>query len=335
MSDHACYVVPVELSPHPNADKLAMVNGILGGYNCGVSKTDFAGVSKAAFIPPDSLVPVSHPDFAFLKGAAYREPHPYAGHARITVKKFRGLYSDGLLVKVPDDMPIGADAAAFFGVLHYDPIESESDGKALSADSEGTDGFGHKYDIENLRRHSELMEAHTVVVTEKVHGCNARYQFRNGRMFAGSRSHWKYEGGNVWWAALTSGMRDFCAQYPNVQLFGEVYGKVQKGFDYGAPGEARFVAFDAYDTATGTWVEHGTLCTLMRDFGIPVVPELYRGAFDMDKFMSLAEGPSVLCPTGAPCREGVVVKTIPERTHHRHGRLQFKLVGNGYYEATK
>jgi RNA ligase (TIGR02306 family) len=335
MSDHACYVVPVSLSPHPNADKLAMVNGILGGYCCGVSKADFADVTKAAFIPPDSLVPVAHPDFSFLKGLAYRDPHPYAGFARITVKKFRGLYSDGLLVKVPEGMPVGADAAEFLGVKHYEPIEQEGLGAHLCGDAAGIDGFGHKYDIENLRRHADAMLNRQVIATEKLHGCNARYQWRNGVMHCGSRSHWKKPGTNVWWAALTPQMVDFCMQYPHMQLFGEVVGKVQKGFDYSAPGDAHFVAFDVDDTQTGTWLEHDTLRAVMADYGIPTVPELYRGAFQMNELLALAEGPSVLAPAGAPCREGVVVKATPEARHPRLGRLQFKLVGNGYYEATK
>lgn len=332
MSNHSCPVVHVVLSPHPNADKLAMVNGILGGYNCGVSKEQFKSLDRGVFIPPDSLVPVAHPHFKFLETLAYREPHPYAGYARITVKKFRGLYSDGLLVPAPDGMPIGADAAETLGVKHYEPLESVQDTR-LSADAEGIEGFGSKYDIENLKRYLGVFRpGELVVATEKIHGCNARYAWRDGRFWVGSRSHWKKEGDNVWWASFTDAMRDFVRMNPGLTLFGEVYGKVQSKFPYDAPGGQKFVAFDIFDWDTDRWVNHDDALEMLQRNSIPCVPEVYRGPFDYDHLKSLAEGPSVLAPGAVPCREGIVIKALPEKYSPILGRHQLKLVGNGYLE---
>lgn len=330
MSDHSCPVVPVTLSPHPNADKLAMVHNILGGFHCGVSKSQFSDVTKAAFIPPDSLVPVSHPEFAFLAGAAYAEPHPYAGHARITVKKFRGLYSDGLLVRVPDEMPIGFDAAEHFGVKHYEPVQDED--TRMSADAEGVDGFGDKYDIENLKRYVDTFAGRDVVATEKIHGCNARYQWKHDRMWCGSRSQWKKPGNNVWWASVTPEMTELLKDNEHLMLFGEVYGKVQKGFHYDAPADGqRFVAFDLRDTLRMEWLNHHEMVEICLRYGIPVVPTLYTGPFDLAALTALAEGPPVLGP-GAPCREGVVVRSLLESSDAYLGRHILKIVGNGYLE---
>lgn len=334
MSNHSCPVVPVTLTAHPNADKLAMVNGILGGYNCGVSKSEFEGVTKAAFIPPDSLIPVDRECFQFLRGLAFKEGHPYAGLARVTVKRFRGVYSDGLLVKVPDDMEVGTDAAEFLGVQHYEPVNDPAwAGNHLSGDAEGIDGFGAKYDIENLKRYSTTFApGEQVVVTEKIHGCNARYAFRDGRHWCGSRSHWKKaEPENVWWLAKTPEMEALLANHPDLVLFGEVYGKVQKGFLYDAPeGGQKFVAFDLWSASTNRWLEYAEFSELCRRYEIPTAPLLYEGPFDLTHMAQLSEGPSTMGV--APCREGVVVRSVPEKWNVSLGRHQLKMVGNGYLE---
>ena len=49
-----------------------------------------------------------------------------------------------------------------------------------------------KFDLENINNYGHLLDLgnEKVVVTEKIHGANARYCFADGQFFAGSRSHW-------------------------------------------------------------------------------------------------------------------------------------------------
>ena len=53
---HKVEVVPVVLEPHGNADSLSVVK-VFDGYTCCVRTQDWIGIDKAAYIPPDSIVP--------------------------------------------------------------------------------------------------------------------------------------------------------------------------------------------------------------------------------------------------------------------------------------
>src|SRR3990167_9862931 len=119
MPDHPVTVVPVVLTPHANADTLSIVK-IGSGYQACVRTADFAGVDRAAFIEPDSLVPTDRPWSAFL---APRAKPIYGDRARITVVKLRGVLSMGLLVAplAGTSWEIGQDVAAELGVEHYHP----------------------------------------------------------------------------------------------------------------------------------------------------------------------------------------------------------------------
>ncbi|MGH9759840.1 MAG: hypothetical protein ACREAC_03250 [Blastocatellia bacterium] len=83
-STHKVEVVPVVLERHPNADTLSVVK-VFGGYTVCVRTVDFKDGDLGAYIPPDSVVDSSRPEFAFL-----------AGHERIKVKRLRGIVSMGL-----------------------------------------------------------------------------------------------------------------------------------------------------------------------------------------------------------------------------------------------
>src|SRR3990167_9344874 len=98
MSTHEILIVPVVLEPHPNADTLSLVR--VGGWTVVVRTSDWIGESKGIYVPPDYVVPNnSDPKWAFLG--------PELKHRRIKVKKLRGIYSEGLLVKADPGMEVG------------------------------------------------------------------------------------------------------------------------------------------------------------------------------------------------------------------------------------
>ena len=80
-STHKVEVTPIKLEPHPNADTLSIAH-IFDGYICVVKTTDWQDGQLGAYIPPDSIVDSSRPEFAFLQG-----------HERIRVKRLRGVVS--------------------------------------------------------------------------------------------------------------------------------------------------------------------------------------------------------------------------------------------------
>lgn len=66
--------------------------------------------------------------------------------------------------------------------------------------------------------------------------------------------------------------------------------------------------------------------------GLPWVPVVASDRpFELDTILAMAEGPSLIA--GADhVREGVVVKPMTERTDPTVGRVNLKVVGNGYFE---
>lgn len=318
-STHKVEVVPIKLEPHPNADSLSIVR-VFDGYTCCVRTADWKDGDLAAYVPPDSVVDSSRPEFAFL-----------AGSERIKVKKLRGIVSMGLLVPAPSGANIGDDLADYFGVRHYEPPLPRmfTGGKAENP----PEGYRPKYDLDSLRRYAYVFEPGELVwVTEKMHGASARFCWHNDRMYCGSRSEWKREDeNNLWWKVLRvhPEIQEFCQKNLDITLYGEVYGQVQD-LRYGTgKGEVRFAAFDLLRGST--WVDPQEA----REIGnvLPWVPFISCRPFDLEVILSLAEGESFV-PGANHVREGIVVKPIQERNHPEIGRICLKVVGSGYLERS-
>lgn len=144
-SNHQVNVVRIgEILPHPNADKLEIT--MVGGYQVVIGKDNFKTGDLAVYIQPDSVVPQTEPfkfiwqDHVDLDGTVPEK------RRRITVKRLRKEYSEGLLMPVAD-FPIlfnmttegnslhfkeGDDVAQFLGVTHYVP---EFDRESTVADT--------------------------------------------------------------------------------------------------------------------------------------------------------------------------------------------------------
>src|SRR5712692_8072406 len=101
-SNHRVPVVKIEdMRKHPNADTLDIIS--VGGYQV-ISKTGtFRPGDLGVYIQPDSIVPEA-PQFAFLWEKTEERPVPVR-RRRITVKKLRGEWSEGLLLPVSDFWP--------------------------------------------------------------------------------------------------------------------------------------------------------------------------------------------------------------------------------------
>lgn len=347
MSTFECLVVPVTLEPHPNADKLSIVR--VGGYRVVVKTDDWKDCDRGVYIPPDSVVP-DHPRWAFL---GEREKD-----RRITVRRFRGIYSEGLLMPIAADALIGSDKAADWGIAHYEPAPT---GGNTYSDAEAPPfGVRPVYDLENLQKFGHnLRDGTEVVITEKLHGTNARYCWQNGRMYAGSRKEWKSEGGNVWWQALRQypGIEKLCRAHPDLTLYGEIYGDVQD-LKYGhQKGAISFAAFDLYRggdppragvvvrlmdavvlrlgyqrivRATG-FLDLYTATRMCSEYGVPWVPTFWMGAYTEEWARGFMSGPSLV--EGADnIREGCVVRPVVEQSDNRGNRIHYKLVSPEYLE---
>jgi len=190
-----------------------------------------------------------------------------------------------------------------------------------------------------------------VVVLEKIHGCNGRFTYRNGRLWVGSRtcvkaSTQKTDGveRSPWWkVAKELGLEDRFSLLPGedtgalntrstVVLYGEVYGQVQD-LRYGINNGVSFRVFDTYSVVAGRYNNWDDTVSICKTMGLQTVPELYKGPWKPE-LEELRNGPSVLYP--GHTREGFVVKPLQERVvltddkHHFQGRVILKMVGEDY-----
>lgn len=316
-------VVPVVLEKHSNADSLSLVK-VFDGYVVVVRTDDWLGVNKAAYIPPDNIVP-DRPEFAFLDGKF-----------RIKTKRLRGVMSQGLLVPVPDEFNIGDDMTEYFGITRYVP---PLDAKIVAGEVGETPLHpGPKYDIESWFKYKSLIEGRFIIITEKIHGTNSRFSYcsRDEKMFVGSRSFYRKESeASIYWKMLTQypQIKDFCKAHPNVTLYGEIYGWVQT-LRYGAsPGVHNFKAFDVYDPVIRRFWDWDISKPTLEEFNIPCVPIIAAGVCNDELIEPLINGPSQV--PGAPhCREGIVIKPIVEEWCPEIGRLILKAVSPVYLEKS-
>lgn len=192
-STHEVTIVPIELTKHPNADTLSVIN-VFGGYNCIVRTQDWSGVERGAYIPPDSLVDTSRPEFLFLASKARSD-----GLHRVKAMKLRGVVSFGLMIPAPIGAELGQDVASQLNVTHYEPPmpgeQKASNGLVTGGEvASSPDVFSPKYDLDAFRKyHKLLIPGEKIWLTEKIHGCNARYVYKDGAMHCGSRTEWKKE----------------------------------------------------------------------------------------------------------------------------------------------
>jgi RNA ligase (TIGR02306 family) len=316
MSEFHVEVVKIkDVQKHPNADTLCLANA--NGYPVIFRTGDFQEGDLAVYCPVDSIVPDTE-QWAFL-----------AGHRRIKAKRLRGIFSMGVLAKAQPDWEEGRNVQAEMGIEKYEPPIDIS----TCGDNESDPGFLPVFtDIEGYRRYPDiLVEGEEVVLTEKIHGANSRFLYKDERLWIGSHTCIKKPDSeskqNIWQiVAKRWDLASLLSKYPNIAIYGEVYGQVQD-LKYGKK-DLDFVLFDAMDVTTRKYFDYDDFLALARDLGLPTAEELYRGPWNK-ALLSLAEGKTTI--EGADhVREGFVVKPVKERFDLLVGRVCLKMVGEGY-----
>lgn len=330
MSTHAVKIIEIdEIRPHENADRLCIVP--VGGWSCVVGKEQFKQGSRAIYIEPDYLVPLDRPEFAFL-----RKPDSNKSDHRLKAIRLRGVVSFGLLIPVPEHLAgreTNDNVMDDLGIRRYEPPVQESGADDLPFD-QCPKIYASKFDVENLLSYEGVFEeGEEVIVTEKIHGANARYLFTEGTFFMGSRTRWLRPDLNHIWkraADAAPAIEAFCRAFQDRTLYGEVFGSVQE-LRYGRDkGKVSFAAFAA--SHSGNWMDIPALRGWLAEYNVPAAPLLYRGSYDRAKIAELAEGDSKVtgCPSGQ-IMEGVVITPETERRDDRLGRVALKLISNRYW----
>lgn len=259
LKSNRCYVVPVQLKKHHDADTLSIVD--VDGYTVVVRTADFINTDRGVFIPPDSIVPQTS-KFAFLTPTRNHNDLTLK-QRRITLKKLRGVFSYGLLLPCDNSIPIGTDVTEDWQIDRYNPIEPPT---VHIGDSKNPYKYITNkkylisspcdiptYEIENFRKFGSKFLEKPVIGTEKIHGAFFRITYHrrfkgfflnlmslgSKRLFLGSKSFWRNDQ-NTWWTQALSQNKwigDLAVKHPSIVFMGEIFGqKIQKELDYGYTG---------------------------------------------------------------------------------------------------
>jgi RNA ligase (TIGR02306 family) len=366
-SEFACEVVRVTaVEHHPNADRLdlvrfAMADGLLwSGRETAYVVVDQRGRRApgqlAVYCSVDAVVPLDRPEFAFLK-----KPETTKPTHRLKAARFRGSYSEGLIVDAPPGAKFGEELAESWGVTYHNPQPAERGLQVAGAPKPPRRDWRRSalpdFDVTSLRKAPGLFaEGDRVVVTEKIHGTNFRFgSLRSPGLFGGRQwvvgSHHVYKTDNRSWLARLLGRRSkqgdgwykedlWCAAAEMYELeercrrlarrvgfYAELFGVTETGkriqdLDYGSPTLGVRV-FDARDARSGLWLPWDEVRGATEEVGLKLVPEILSGELGADWLANIRGMAEGPSFLAAHIREGVVVRSWD-------GAHRGKWVGEGY-----
>lgn len=353
MSNTEVPVVIVRPEKHPNADNLGICK--VWGYQIVTKNEDFpiGETTRGVYIPPDFIVP----DTAMFNWLA--------GHRRIKTRKFRGERSEGIIIPCPDPVwSIGKNVIHDMGIekwespadrAGYDRDGQEKQKKlpwwnwkryywawqrwsAKRTQKKAKPPFHvSEYDVEAYKRYPVLELGETVVITEKIHGANARfvYSSRTRQLHIGSHTQWKPRYLPCWWTHCVEQnpwLEKLCKDNPDVVFYGEIFGASVQPLDYGL-GKGRFGVrlFDIKE-GNGEWASWERIEKFwFQDLRVKNnwVPILYHGVWNEKIGDIYTGGQSTI---GKHLREGIVVEPVVPRHMPEVGRVKLKLINPDYYD---
>lgn len=326
-------VVPVttieKITPHTNADALELAHVL--GWQLVIGKGEYSVGDKIVYFPIDTVLPLALSEKLNVT--------KYLSKQRIRCAKLRGEPSFGLAIRPDQDWPVGENVADYYGATKYEPPLRPQAGDMLPPHPL----FVSYTDIENMRNFPAIFTpGEEVILSEKIHGSNARVGRIDGEWMAGSmevRRKQPEEGVfNTYWYPLSfqsvrSLLEDLSRTHRQVILFGEIFGSKIQSFHYGLRNTLGFRAFDLLlDGRYMNWPDFLLLCGT---YGVETVPVLATIPFDLESIKRYSEGKTMLMWENPHIREGVVVRPLQERTDPKIGRVILKYVSDSYLFGEK
>ncbi|RRQ78662.1 RNA ligase (ATP) [Streptomyces griseofuscus] len=311
---------------HPNADALELAQ--VGLYRAVVAKGAFRSGEVALYIPEQAVLPDELIEELGLTGRL-------AGSAanRVRAVRLRGELSQGLVcrpkaldgVDLAAAAALGTDFAERLGITKWvPPIPPTMNGEVEPASE-----LLPWVDIENIQRHPDIFApGEPVVLTEKLHGsaCLLTYVADEVRVYVSSKGFGarslalKEDPRNLYWRAVHAhGVPEVAARLAErlgarrIGVFGEVYGAGVQDLTYGADGRRETLGYAVFDVSAEIEGTVRWLDTAVLDGGLPVVPRLYEGPYDIDRVLSVASGRETVSGRELHLREGVVIRPAGER----------------------
>ncbi len=342
-----CKVEKIE--KHPNADKLSIVN--IKGWSCIVGLDQYKIGDLVIYCPPDSIIPtniIEKNELEYLRK-----------DGRVKSVKLRGYLSEGLILDVPKgNYKLGDDVASVLGITKYEPPEPKFyKGIKQTSKKKLNPNFDRYTDIENIKNYNDIFtENDIVVITEKIHGSNARYGnleivINNNQPFLEKIKNWiqkyvfkqthqfvigshnvqitantnrrSFYSENIWEKIATK--YDLKNKIPKDYIVcGEIYGKGIQDLTYGLE-NIDLVIFDIkYKSRYQSWEFVKNFCNKNN---LKYAPELYIGKWN-NELIKYNSGNSTLCNT--QITEGCVIKMLEEENHPKIGRKILKSINVDY-----
>jgi hypothetical protein len=85
------------------------------------------------------------------------------------------------------------------------------------------------------------------------------------------------------------------------------------------------VVFDIFDSVKGEYLPHDYVVGKCVEFGISIVPVLYRGPFDFKQIETMIEANSIFSNVPGHVTEGCVIKPVIERLDNKGNRVILKM----------
>jgi RNA ligase (TIGR02306 family) len=342
-----CKVDSIE--KHPNADKLSIVT--LKGWKSIVGLDQYKEGDLVVYIPPDCVIPmplIEKYNLEYLKKSG-----------RTGTVKLRGFVSQGLVLDAPDGKRNGDDVAELLGITKFEVPESPIRTGAKVVSRKKLNPYFDKYtEIENIKNYPEIFRiGDEVVITEKIHGSNARYGNLPiviskdqpiiertirwiKKYILGHKYEFVYGSHNVQlygrkdnyygddkWGQIAKKYNLDKVIPPGVIVYGEIFGPGIQDLTYGIK-EIDMLVFDVkVEGKYLGWEELTAACYAMM---LPVVPILYKGFYWDGLEKEYADGTSNFRHAPNQMREGCVMKSIHEENHPMIGRKILKSISTEY-----
>ena len=374
MSDRKATVEQIFIvDEHPNADALELVEVL--GYQCVARKGQYKQGDWVVFIPEQTLIP----EYLLKQLGLWDEDKQKGKLAgpegnRMKVVKLRGEASHGLLVPFGihgaitneensmlrlEDTYLGEDVSEFLGIKKWNPeLPTQMSGEVCFVG-----GKTLKYDIENVRNHSDVLDSLVKLglpcaITEKLHGTwccfgyypNAHSEIPDGNWIVTSKGlsakgmafkDSEVNENNIYLktfrklSAELDRLKDVIADHAwlcddPVYILGEIYGKGIQDLTYGLP-TMHFRVFDIYvgTPSEGRYLPYEEMYDILDREDFEMVPELYTGPLTHELVREYTVGTDSI--SGSHVREGIVIRPMyAELSDSKIGRLILKSISDDY-----
>lgn len=349
-----------ELIKHPNADTLFCTQ--VKGWNCIVKENNVKAGDLAIYVPIDAVLPdwmIEQYKIDYLKNGS-----------RVKTVKLRKIISQGLLLTIPpgyNNFREGQNVAEILNIHKWEPPAPSYQGTpnmAKATKNRPNPNFTRYCDPENIKHYPVVFDENdVVVVSEKLHGTNARYSMAPRYWGVGFRNQirkWLFE--HVPFVRKRMGEFEFCVgsrnvhlvgdnpvYYPNnpyweiakryrlnmilppgYTLYGEIIGAGIQDLTYG---KKDGIDISFFDLKRGEeYVSFEEFQEFCSERNLPTVPVLYAGPYSPELVNRHTDGPSILAALNGvhQMREGIVVKTTIEQFHPSIGRKILKSLSTEY-----